>query len=155
MIIKILQKSKHPFNRERLLLTLLVALAFFGFLLWFIEEFNQEEAAVLASNQSNQALVENKIIKIISPKANGIIKSPVLISGQALTVKGSFQINLKDASGLLLAQKQITVKENSPFSSSLTYKKPTRIKGTIEIFIIPQKNVPGTKILTIPVIFKD
>ncbi len=146
---------KYHFNRERLLLTLLVALAFFGFLLWSIEKSSQEEIILLSTESRNNSQAENKIIKVISPKVNETIKSPVSISGQTLHAKGTLQIRIKDASGLILVKKQISVKENSLFSSSLVYKKPTQTKGVIEIIIDTPKSIRGINILTIPVTFKD
>ncbi len=152
------RKYHFDFNRERLLLVLLVAVAFFGFLLWSIEQASLEEAAILAIGQEINRPAENKIIKVTSPKVNGIIKSPVMISGQASTFNAVLQIKIKDASGLVLAQKKITTKESqkmSPFGSSVTYKKPTRTKGTIEVFVNSTKDGSEVNKLTIPIVFKD
>ncbi len=152
------KKRSLSFNRERLLLISLVAVAFFGFLLWSIEQTGIEEAALLTIGQEVNRPAENKTIKVTSPKVNGTIKSPVIISGQASVFEAVLQIRIKDASGLILAQKKITTKQGqkmSPFSSSVNYKKPTRTKGTVEVFVNSSKDNSEVDKLVIPITFKD
>ncbi|MBU2036871.1 Gmad2 immunoglobulin-like domain-containing protein [Patescibacteria group bacterium] len=146
------------FNRERLLLTALVAIAFFGFLLWSIEETGSKEISLLSDFLKINSPLENKIMKITSPKINEAIKSPFIISGQALILETVLQIRIKDASGLVLAQKQIKIKESqkmSPFSSSIAYKRPTRTKGIVEIFVNSLEDGSEINKISIPVDFKD
>ena len=150
-------KSQYSFNRERLLLTALIAVSFFGFLLWSIEQSSTEEAALLAAWPEARNPAENKMIKINSPKINEIIKSPVIISGQVAIFEGALQVKIKDASGLVLAQKSLAKasQKTSPFRSSLVYKKPTRAKGTIEVFTSSSPGNAETNKLIIPVTFND
>ncbi|MBU2219562.1 Gmad2 immunoglobulin-like domain-containing protein [Patescibacteria group bacterium] len=146
------------FNRERLLLTALVAIAFFGFLLWSIEETGNKEISLLSDFLKINSPLENKIMRITSPKINEAIKSPFIISGQALILETVLQIRIKDASGLVLAQKQIKIKESqkmSPFSSSIAYKRPTRTKGIVEIFVNSLEDGSEINKISIPVDFKD
>jgi len=150
--------KKYHYNRERILLTALVAVAFFGFLLWSVEQTSEEETSLLSANQEIKNPTENKIIKIESPKINEAIKSPVVISGQASVFEAVLQTRIKDASGLILAQTQIMTAEGqtmSPFSASIKYKKPTKTNGTVEVFVNSPKDGSETNKLTIPVIFKD
>lgn len=152
------KKRSFNFNRERLLLISLVAVAFFGFLLWSIKQTSIEEANLLAIGQEVNRPAENKTIKVTSPKVNETIKSPVVISGRALVFKAVLQTRIKDASGLILAKTSITTQEGqkmSPFSSSVNYKKPTRTKGTVEVFINSAKDGSEVNKLSIPVVFKD
>lgn len=152
------KKNLLTFNRERLLLTALIAVAFLGFLLWSIEQVKTEEEQLLSSILEASNPAENKIIKITSPKINEAIKSPLMLSGQAAPFNGALQVRLKDASGLILAQKQIMSKSGqriAPFTSVIIFKKPTRAKGAVEIFTRPPNESMEANKLIIPVSFKN
>lgn len=151
-------KKRYQYNRERLLLTALVAVAFFGFLLWSIEQAVFDQENLLADSITVSFPAGNKSVKISSPKVGAAVKSPVTVSGQTSISEAALQARIKDASGLILAQtKIITAKGQtvSPFSASIKYKKPTRSKGTIEIYSVSPKNGSEMNRLTIPVVFKD
>lgn len=146
------------FNRERLLLTALVAVSFFGFLLWSIEQVSREETTLLSAIIEATNPTENKTLKIISPRVNETVKSPVRVSGQAMAFGVMIETRIKDASGLVLAQKQIQIRNSqspSSFSADIIFKKPTRTKGTVEIFIHSAKDGAESDKLIIPVIFKN
>ncbi|HRY52501.1 MAG TPA: Gmad2 immunoglobulin-like domain-containing protein [Candidatus Portnoybacteria bacterium] len=146
------------FNRERLLLTALVAVSFFGFLLWSIEQVSQEETMLLSAIIETNNPTENKTIKIISPRVNEIIKSPVKVSGQAMVFGAIIETRIKDTSGLVLAQKQVQTRGSqnpSSFSADIIFKKPTRTRGTVEIFIHSPKDGAESDKLIIPVVFKN
>lgn len=150
-------KNKYHYNRERLLLVALVAVAFFGFLLWSIEQTVSEQESLLTAS----AIINfpnSRNIRVLSPKVGAAIKSPVVISGRASASKMILQARVKDASGLILAQTKIMSakkQEMSPFSVSLKYKKPTRPKGTIEVFLLSPEDGSEANKITIPVTFKD
>ncbi|MDD2753066.1 MAG: Gmad2 immunoglobulin-like domain-containing protein [Candidatus Portnoybacteria bacterium] len=151
-------KRKYPYNRERLLLTALVAVTFFGFLLWSIEQTASEQEDLLTASAIISFPNSNRSIRALSPKIGAAIKSPVVISGRASVFEAVLQARIKDASGLTLAQTKIMAKEGqkmSPFSASVKYKKPTRPKGTIEVFSLSAKDGSEINKITIPVVFKD
>lgn len=150
--------KRYHYNRERVLLIALVAVAFFGFLLWNIEQASTEETSILSGFDRINSPAENKAIKISSPKINEAIKSPVKVSGQAAVFEAVLQVRIKDASGLVLAQKRIMTAEGqkmSPFSSTISYKKPSRPKGAVEVYSISPKDGLEINKLSIPVSFKD
>jgi len=150
--------KKYHYNRERLLLFSLVALAFLGFLLWSIEQSNRDEISVLAGFYQVKSPTENKVFKIDAPKVGAAIKSPARVSGQAAVFEAVMQVRIKDASGLTLAQTRVMTAEGqkmSPFSASIKYKKPTRSKGIIEFFALSAKDGSEINKLSIPVVFKD
>ena len=153
-----MNKKHLKFNRERLLLTALVAVAFFGFLLWSIEETSLEEAALLSGFLKISSPAENKTLRITAPKVGAYIKSPVTISGRATDPKTALQVKIKDSSGLTLAREKMTTaasQKMSIFSAKVKYKKPSRSKGTIEIFYLSPKDGSEINKLSIPVNFKD
>lgn len=151
-------KKKYPYNRERLLLTALVAVAFFGFLLWSIEQTVSEQEELLTASAIISFPTGNRSVRVLSPKVGAAIKSPVIISGRASLLETTLQARIKDASGLVLAQTKIMTTEEktmSPFSVSVKYKKPTRSKGTIEVYSRSAKDGLEINKITIPVVFKD
>ena len=130
-------KIKYHYNRERLLLTALVAVAFFGFLLWSIEQASNDEASLLNGYIKTNSPAENKVFKIDSPKIGAEIKSPIKVSGQAAVFEAVMQVRIKDASGLTLTQTKVMTaagQKMSPFSATIKYKKPTRPNGVIEFY---------------------
>lgn len=147
-------------NIQRVLLATLVAVAFFGFLLWSIEQTQSEEESLLGAgitiNTENP--LENEMIKIISPKINSEIKSPLAISGQANLAGNRLKIRIKDSKNLILKEAFAQTKNSkqlSDFSTNLTYKKPSSTKGTVEIFLVAAKNNSEIFKISIPVVFKD
>jgi len=151
-------KIKYHYNRERLLLTALVAVAFFGFLLWSIEQASNNETSVLAGFYRINSPSENKVFKIDAPKVGAAIKNPVKVSGQASVFEAALQIRIKDASGLTLAREKVMTADGqkmSPFSATIKYKKPTRPKGTIEFYSLSPKDGSEVNKLAIPVVFRD
>ena len=145
-------------NTQRILLTALVAVAFFGFILWSIQQNQSEEETLYGANNTLIAFLHNKVIKINEPKIGAQIKSPLLISGQANLGGEKLKVRIKDSQGLVLAESFVQVKNTekmSDFLISLSYKKPSASKGTVEVFqLITRSNSEVNKI-TIPVIFKD
>ena len=146
-------------NTQRILLTTLVAVAFFGFLLWSIQQSQSEEETLtntsLIVNISSP--LENEMIKIASLKINSEIKSPITVSGQANLAGNKLKIRLRDGKGLLLKESFVQTndaKKMSDFSINLAYKKPSAPKGTMETFLVTKDNSEIYRI-SIPVIFKD
>lgn len=153
-----MNKKHLKFNRERLLLTALVAIAFFGFLLWSIEETSGEEASFLSGFLKVGTPSENKAIKVTAPKIGSYIKSPVTVFGQAAVAEAALQIRIKDSSGLTLAREKTLAaasQKMSAFSAKVKYKKPSRSKGVIEIFSLSPKDGSEINKISIPVNFKD
>lgn len=136
----------------------LVAVAFFGFILWSIQQNQSEEQTLYGANSTLNASLHNKVIKVSEPKIGAQIKSPLLISGQADLGGEKLKVRIKDSKGLVLAESFVQVKnakKMSDFSINLSYKKPTAPKGTVEVFqLITKSNSEVNKII-IPVIFKD
>lgn len=153
-----MNKKYLKFNRERLLLTTLIALAFFGFLLWSIEEASNEEASLLSSLLNIGTPAENKNIKVTAPKIGAYIKSPVTIFGQMALSETALQVRIKDSAGLTLAKEKISSGANqkiTSFSARVKYKKPSRAKGFVEVFSLSPKDNSEINKITIPVNFKD
>ena len=160
-----MSKSKFNFNKfgkkmniGRLLLIALVAVSFFGFLLWCINQVQTEEETIGIDAVKLAKPLENKIIKIESPKTNANISNPVTIEGRAAITGGTLRARLKDTKGLTLGESVISVKSSQrpvPFSINLAYKKPTISKGTLEIFRLNSKDKTETYKLSIPVTFKN
>jgi len=150
--------KKQKINTERVLFAALIAVAFFGFLLWSIQQTQLEEENLLASWLGVKNPAQNETIKVTSPKPNGTIKSPVKVAGQAAVFEAVLKIRVKDAANLVLAEKTVMTSEGqkmSPFSAKITYKKPSRPKGTIEFFTNSPKDGSETNKLIIPVTFND
>ena len=147
-------------NTERILLITLVAVAFFGFLLWSIQQSQSEEESLLSSytivNAKN--VMENPMIKLIAPTLNSGIKSPVVISGQANLSGNRLKIRVKDDKNLILRESFVQTKNSkqmSDFSINLLYKKPSTSKGTIEVFLVSSKDSSEIYKISIPVVFND
>ncbi len=152
------KKLKLKYNRERLLLIALVAVAFFGFLLWSIQQTSLEEESLINGFESAILPIGNQSIRVVSPKINEAIKSPITISGQAAVFEAVLHARLKDGSGIVLAEQRLMSKEGqkmSPFSAEVKYKKPTRSKGNIEVFTFSPKDGSEINKVVIPVRFKD
>lgn len=141
---------------QRILLFTLVAVAFFGFVLFMSQQVQSDEEAlmdsvILANNNS-------KNITVQTPARNASIKSPVTISGQAKVFEATVQIRIKDASNITLAEKTVQAAEGqkmSPYSAQIKYKKPTRSNGTIEVFEKSAKDGSEINKVAVPVTFKD
>jgi hypothetical protein len=147
-------------NTERILLITLVAVAFFGFLLWSIQQSQSEEESLLSSytivNAKN--VMENQMIKLVAPILNSGIKSPVAISGQANLSGNRLKIRVKDDKNLILREIFVQTKNSkqmSDFSINLLYKKPSTSKGTIEVFLVSSKDSSEIYKISIPVVFND
>lgn len=146
-------------NTQRVLLVILVSVAFFGFLLWSIQQTQSEEETLYGnSNLSVQTPLENKFISVAAPKENSVIQSPVTISGQANVSGNRLKVRLKDQKGLVLGESFVQTKNAkamSDFSISLKYKKASATKGTVEIFLVSSKDNSEIYKITVPVIFKN
>ena len=139
-----------------MLLFTLIAVAFFGFLLWSIWQIQTEEEAAMTAGATANSPLKNNYIEVTSVKAGQSVKSPLTVAGNVLLKTGVLRARIKDASNLVLAEtiiKSSVSQKSAPFSAKITYKKPTRSKGTLEVF---EKN-NGTELykLTIPIVFKD
>jgi len=156
--MKKIRKHKHPPNWARLILIALVSGVFCGSLLIAIWQFQSDEEIMFNSEMTIKNPARNNSIKVVSPKINEQIKSPVQISGQAAIFEAQFNARIKDNSGLILAEAQLRTEEGqmmSPFSARIKYKKPSRREGTIEIFDISAKDGSEIHKISIPVIFQD
>lgn len=146
-------------NRERLLLATLVGVAFLGFLLWSIQQYQNDEKVLAYGVQANTTNpLKNTMVQIGSPKMNQPVKSPVTVAGQANTTDNAVKIRIKDQNGLVLANATAKTKESnklSPFSLQVKYKKPAAAKGVVEIFLISPKDNSEIYKISIPVIFQD
>ena len=150
--------SKHKHNWGRLILVALVGSVFCGFLLVTIWQIQSDQEIMSSSEIIVKSPAKNDSIKVISPKINESIKSPVQISGQAAIFEAQFNARIKDDSGLILAETQLRTEEGqtmSPFSAKIKYKKPTRSKGVVEVFDISAKDGSEIDKVSIPVIFQD
>jgi hypothetical protein len=167
LIFKIKQKYRLPkilnmkkINTQRILLTTLVAVAFFGFLLWSLQQTQSEEES-LVNDQilvSGKSPLINAMIRMEEPKYSGEIKSPVAISGQANLLGNKLKIRIVDNKNLILKEAFVqtkNLKQMSDFSTNLVYKKPTSSKGTIEVFLVSSKDSSEIYKIQIPVVFKD
>ena len=140
------------------MLTILVAIAFFGFLLWSIQKSQSEENTILSTNtlvQNNTAA--NNVIKVITPKIDAQIKSPIVVSGIVTLGDNRVRVKIKDSKGLVLAESYATTRVTNSiitFSNTLTYRKPASAKGIIEVFLVANKSGVQSTIVAIPVVFK-
>lgn len=88
------------------------------------------------------------LIRVASPKLNGIVKSPLTISGEARGnwyFEATFPLQILDAKGRLLAQGFATAQgewmttEFVPFTAELKFTKPSTKTGTLVL----QKDNPS------------
>lgn len=146
-------------NTQRVLLVILVSVAFFGFLLWSIQQTQSEEETLYGNTNVNvKTPLENKFISVAAPKENSVIQSPVTISGQANVSGNRLKVRLKDQKGLVLGESFVQTKNAkamSDFSINLKYKKASAAKGTVEIFLVSSKDNSEIYKITVPVIFKN
>jgi hypothetical protein len=145
-------------NTQRVLLITLVAVAFFGFLLWSIRQSQSEEESLYNSSSDINISTENKVVKVTSPKIGAQIKNPALIAGQANLSGNKLKAKIKDNKGLILAESFVqvkNVKKMSDFSISLTYKKPSTLKGVVEVFQVAAKDDSEINKIIIPIVFED
>jgi len=152
------KKYKCRHNWERLILTALVGAVFCGFLLVATWQFQSDQEIMFNTEMTVRSSAKNDSIKVIAPKANDQIKSPVQVSGQAAVFEAQLHARIKDNSGLILAEAQFVTREGqtmSPFSTKIKYKKPSRNKGTIEIFEKSPKDGAEIHKISIPVVFQD
>lgn len=94
-------------------------------------------------------------IRIIRPKSNQEISSPVKIEGRYI---GKIYIKIEDDNKNQLALESIETKSGLPFyypfSISLSYTKTSSEKGVIKIFTLSEKDAI-TRTVVIPVNFKE
>lgn len=147
-------KKRMRFNTQRILLTALIAVSFFGFLLWSIAQLQEEQEAILSATPIiKTANNSNKIILVASPKINQKIKSPVTIKAQGN--EGSYKVKIKDSQGLTAAETTAQIKKGQKsFSINLKYKKPSAAKGFVEVFL-PGENGAELYKISIPIIFEN
>lgn len=156
--MKKISKQRKQHNWVRLILTALVGGVFCSFLLIAIWQFQSDEEIMSSSEMIIKSPARNDFIKVVSPKINEQIKSPVQISGQAAIFEAQFNARIKDNSGLILAEAQLRTEEGqtmSPFSAKIKYKKPSRREGVVEIFDISAKDGSEINKVSIPVTFLD
>lgn len=138
----------------------MVAVTFFGFLLWLMQQSRLEQEKLLNENALARLLNQwEKInIKVEKPTSNQVAANPIEISGQAKTETGTLEIKIQDLNNLTLASilTQTAQKQKmSPFSAKIKYKKPTSSKGIIEITESVRGNASiNFKKVRIPIIFK-
>ncbi|KKT25010.1 MAG: hypothetical protein UW07_C0004G0009 [Candidatus Nomurabacteria bacterium GW2011_GWF2_43_8] len=107
-----------------------------------------------------------KTIRLYTPQANGTIKSPLVIKGEARGnwfFEASFPITLVDWDGLIIAESYATAEgdwmttEFVPFTATLEFKKPTyKNNGAL---ILQKDNPSGLPehddALEIPIFFSE
>lgn len=147
-------------NRERVLLITLVAVAFFGFLLWSIDQANSEADSLFTAGTtiSTKNTLTNAFIKVVSPSLNNGVKSPLTVSGQANVGVDKLKIRIKDNKNLILKESFAQTRDSkkmSDFSIKLIYKKPTATQGTVEVFLVSTKDNSEINKISVPVVFKD
>mgnify|MGYP001569777749 FL=1 len=143
---------------ERIFLLTLISAPFTGFLLWSIWQLQNEEAWLANQELKVKDPLRNAVMKVTAPLFNAKIKSPVTLAGQANVFEAQMNARVKDASGLILAETSFQTREGqtmSPFLTKVTYKKPSRPKGTIEIFSFSPKDGAEINKIIIPVLFQD
>lgn len=152
---KPIKNKMKKINRERLLLFTLVAVAFFAFLMWSIQQHQKEiEASDVFINGAPE--LENGAIKITEPDFEATIASPLAVSGQADLTKGRLKVKISDSRGSVLAESYISTKDPktmSSFSTKLNFKKSETKSGKVEFFIVGKNNAQ-TYLVTVPVFFK-
>ena len=145
-------------TRERVLLTILVAIAFFGFLLWSIQKSQSEENAILSTDtQLLNTTASNNVLTVLAPKMEAQIKSPLTVSGAVTLGDNRVRARLKNSNGLVLAEIYATTKKvgsDATFSATLSFKKPVSTKGTLEVFLVTNKGGVQNNLLAIPVVFQ-
>ena len=146
-------------NTQRILLTTLVAVAFFGFLLWSIQQsLSEEESLYISPTISYVNPLANSSITVIAPSLHDRIKSPLALSGRADLTGNKLKARIKDVKGLILAESFIQTKDAkkmSDFSLSLKYKKPSAGTGIVEVFLVSAKDGKEIKKISVPVNFTD
>jgi hypothetical protein len=156
------KQLKEQIHRERMLLITLVAVAFFGFILWSIQDTSSEEISLIDNTSYIVQPLSNKVILVSAPKANVAIQSPLTISGQILPDANKLKVRIKDSKGLILAESFVYGYSNAapgslkmPFSIKLNFRKPVSKNGAVEVFKIVPKNNSEIYKITVPVTFQN
>ncbi len=102
---------------------------------------------------------ESGNITVTEPQQNAKVASPLLVKGEARTFEATFQMQLKDAGGKLLAEKTVTyaAEETSEFGSFgelLVFDNPETDSGTLSIFSHSPEDGSVQNLVEIPVAFE-
>lgn len=143
----------------------IISLVFVGFY-FKTEKIVKEEIIedVEVVDQGNE-LEKANLIRLTTPRPNEVIKSPLVIKGEARGnwyFEASFPVELQDSNGVKIAQWYATAEgewmteEFVPFTSTLTFEIPAGIKsGTL---ILKKDNASGLPehddALSIPILFE-
>ncbi len=96
-------------------------------------------------------------IIVNQPWTNDTIASPVIVSGEALSVEAVVNIRIKDKSGKTLTETTIKTAsgtERSAFSGNVTFDKGKATEGTLEVYTSSADSGSDQDKVTIPVKFQ-
>lgn len=90
-----------------------------------------------SDNASSPPWSESRNVMVYQPWPGDSISSPVIISGEALSVEAVVNVRVKDKSGKTLTEttiKSASGTERSAFSGNVTFDKGRATEGTIEVY---------------------
>lgn len=138
--------------------------------LWAYEIFETDKKLPVFNNGYNNDIIRgnditeneyfgNEFIQVKSLRENGIIKSPILISGKANVFEGNVRVRIKDEIGNILADDFITASgaydKLYPFEKEINYSIPASQNGIVEIFEEDMKDGGDKNKIIVPVVFGD
>ncbi len=139
--------------------------AVFGMLAYEVFEVNKKMVFVNKTQKDEIDILDknkyfgNDFIQIKSPQKNTVIKSPVLISGEANVFEPNVRVKIKDGNKNVLANDFIMASgwmdAKYPFEKEIDYLSPTSLNGIIEIFEESTKDGNEIYKVVIPVVFED
>lgn len=99
-------------------------------------------------------------IVVVAPLRGNQVKSPINVMGKARVFESALSVRLKDATGLVVTEQNITtvpgeVGQFSDFSTSFHYPKQTpNTRGTLEVFSKSAQDGSEEDLIQIPVVFQ-
>ncbi len=142
---------ENPFFRRLSTIVVIVVATFV--LILIVRSLGIDDAPVvnapIVNNSEDQTNEEkDNLIKVSSPQKNSVIKSPVIITGEARGYwffEASFPIEVKDSngeiigSGIATAQEEWMTEDFVPFTANISFTPPQTATG----FIVLKKDNPS------------
>lgn len=138
--------------------------------LWAYEIFETDKKLLVINESCENNVIQkndtvddeyfgNEFIQVKHPQKNNIIKSPILISGEANVFEGNVRVRIKDEAENILADTFITASgaydKLYPFEKEISYSAPASQNGVVEIFEEDMKDGSEINKVIIPVVFGD
>lgn len=125
----------------------------------------RSEAGQVFTEEIGNEIEKNDLIRVSQPRPNAVVASPLTIRGEARGFwffEASFPIQILDESGAVIAESFVQATDEwmttefVPFEATITFNKPTSLKGSL---VLKKDNPSGLPEngdeLIIPIVFNQ